>query len=70
MVRTWWSVLEWPGLSGDYNVSGNRVIAFTYATSKRPTNIAIMQKDQMQQLTHLNEDFLSHKNLGETHELV
>ncbi len=59
-----------PYLSGEYNVSDNGVVAFTYGTSKLPANIAIMQNGKMQQLTYLNEDFLGHKDLGETHELI
>ena len=59
-----------PYLSGEYNVSDNGVVAFTYGTAKLPANIAIMRAGKLQQLTHLNEAFLGHKDLGETHELI
>lgn len=59
-----------PYLSGQYNVSDNGVVAFTYGTSKLPANIAIMQSGKVRQLTNLNVAFLGHKDLGETHELI
>ncbi len=59
-----------PYLSGGYNISENGFLAFTYGTSQRPANIAIMQNGEINILTHLNEDFLSHKDLGEVHEII
>lgn len=59
-----------PYLSGGYNVSDNGLIAFTYGTASRPANIAIMNDGEMRVLTSLNEDFLSHKDLGEVHEII
>ncbi len=59
-----------PYLSGGYNVSDSGLVAFTYGTASRPANIAIMDGGDMKQLTHLNEDFLNHKDLGEVHEII
>ena len=59
-----------PYLSGGYNVSKSDLVTFTYGTAHRPANIAIMAGDEMRVLTNLNEDFLSHKALGEVHEIV
>lgn len=58
-----------PYLSGGYNVGKSGLLAFTYGTDQRPANIAIMQDDSRKMLTSLNEDFLSHKDLGEVHEI-
>lgn len=59
-----------PYLSGGYNVSDNGLVAFTYGTAARPANIAVMDGDNMRVLTNLNDDFLSHKDLGEVHEII
>ncbi|MBT6033018.1 MAG: S9 family peptidase [Kordiimonadaceae bacterium] len=59
-----------PYLSGGYNVSKNGLITFTYGTADRPANIAIMSGGKRQVLTALNEDFLSHKDLGQVHEII
>lgn len=59
-----------PYLSGEYNISKNGLLAFTHGTAMRPANIAIMEGNDRRVLTHLNEDFLSHKDLGEVHEII
>ncbi len=59
-----------PYLSGGYNVSKSGLLAFTFGTSNRPANIAIMDNGQRRVLTQLNEDFLGHKDLGEIHEII
>ncbi|MBL4602271.1 MAG: S9 family peptidase [Emcibacteraceae bacterium] len=59
-----------PYLSGGYNMSKNGLVTFTYGTTHRPANIAIMDGDEMRVLTNLNDDFLSHKDLGEVHEII
>lgn len=59
-----------PYLSGGYNVAKDGLITFTYGTSTRPANIAVMDGDQVRVLTHLNEDFLDHKDLGDVHEIT
>jgi len=59
-----------PYLSGGYNVAKDGLITFTYGTSTRPANIAVMDGDQVRVLTHLNEDFLGHKDLGDVHEIT
>lgn len=59
-----------PYLSGGYNVSKSGLVVFTYGTDQRPANLAVMDGGNMKQLTHLNEDFLSHKKLGEVHKII
>lgn len=59
-----------PYLSGGYNVSKNGLVTVTYGTSKRPANIAVLDDDEVRVLTNLNEDFLSHKDLGDVHEII
>ncbi|MDG1708426.1 MAG: S9 family peptidase [Emcibacteraceae bacterium] len=59
-----------PYLSGAYNVSKSGLVTFTHGTSKRPANVAVMDGSNAKVLTHLNEDFLSHKNLGDVHEIT
>jgi len=59
-----------PYLSGGYNVAKNGLVVFTYGTAQRPANLAVMDGENIKLLTHLNGDFLSHKNLGQVHEII
>ena len=59
-----------PYLSGQYSVSDNGVIAYTHATSKRPSDVALLQKGKSTVLTALNEDLLGHKKLAQVHEII
>tara|TARA_R110002096_G_scaffold257381_1_gene450834 strand:+ start:165023 stop:167053 length:2031 start_codon:yes stop_codon:yes gene_type:complete len=59
-----------PYLSGSYNVGKSGLLVVTHGTAQRPANIAVMDDGEMNVLTHLNEDFLSHKDLGQVHEVI
>ena len=58
-----------PYLSGGFHAN-NGTLAFTHGTSDRPANIAIIQDDQAQILTRLNEDLLGHRRLGSVKEIT
>lgn len=59
-----------PYISGEFNASANGKIAFTQGSSTRPADIAITSKSgKIKRLTRLNEDLLTHKQLGKVHEL-
>ena len=58
-----------PYLSGGFHAS-NGTLAFTHGTSDRPANIAIIQDDQAQILTRLNDDLLGHRRLGSVKEIT
>ncbi|WP_235357329.1 S9 family peptidase [Arsukibacterium sp. MJ3] len=59
-----------PYLSGQYSVSANGTIAYTYGTSQRPSDVAVLQKGKSTVLTALNEDLLAHKKLAQVHEII
>lgn len=59
-----------PYISGEFsaNYSGN--IAFTHGTALRPSDVAVATTSgKVKQLTHLNDDLLDHKTLGQVHEI-
>ena len=58
-----------PYLSGGFHAN-NGTLAFTHGTSDRPANIAIIQDDQAQILTRLNDDLLGHRRLGSVKEIT
>jgi dipeptidyl aminopeptidase/acylaminoacyl peptidase len=58
-----------PYLSGGFHAN-NGTLAFTHGTSDRLANIAIIQDDQAQILTRLNEDLLGHRRLGSVKEIT
>ena len=58
-----------PYLSGGFHAN-NGTLAFTHGTSGRPANIAIIQDDQAQILTRLNDDLLGHRRLGSVKEIT
>ena len=58
-----------PYLSGSYTVSDNGVIAYTYGTSVRPSDVAVLQKGKNRVLTALNDDLLGHKKLAQVNEI-
>ena len=58
-----------PYLSGGFHAN-NGTLAFTHGTSDRPANIAIIQDDQAQILTRLNDDLLEHRRLGSVKEIT
>lgn len=59
-----------PYISGAFSASSEGMMAFTYGTSSRPANIAVINtRKKLVQLTYLNEDLLAHKSLGKVHEI-
>jgi dipeptidyl aminopeptidase/acylaminoacyl peptidase len=58
-----------PYLSGNFHVANN-TIAFTHGTSERPANIGIVNEEQIQILTALNNDLLGHRKLGLVNEIT
>ena len=59
-----------PYLSGDYTVSSDGTIAFTYGTAYRPADVAVAGRRGERVLTTLNEDLLSNRTLGTVTEIV
>ena len=58
-----------PYLSGGFHLANN-TIAYTHGTSERPANIAVINKEEVQILTALNDDLLSHRKLGTVNEIT
>ena len=54
--------------ASSFSVSDNGVIAFCVTTPKLPGELARLKGDDLQVLTHLNNDLLDHKELGEVAE--
>jgi len=59
-----------PYVSGSYTVSDNDVIAYTRGSASRPADLAVFKSKKSQTITQVNEDFLSHKTLGQVHEII
>ncbi len=60
-----------PYISGNYSIDKHGSVAFTHGSANRPADISLInQKGQLKKLTHLNEDLLGHKTLGEVHEVT
>ena len=57
-----------PYLSGGFHIANN-TLAFTHGTSERPANIGVINGDQVEILTALNDDLLSHRKLGAVNEI-
>ncbi len=59
-----------PYISGSFTASRAGVIAFTKGNASRPADVAVINTSKkLTQLTQLNDDLLSHKNLGKVHEI-
>ena len=58
-----------PYLSGGFHI-GNNTIAYTHGTSERPANVAVINEEEIQILTALNDDLLSHRKLGKVKEIT
>lgn len=60
-----------PYISGGFHANNSGVIAYTHGSVTRPADIAMVQfdKPKVKRLTHLNEDLLAHKKLGQVHEI-
>ncbi len=55
---------------GSFSVAGNGMIAFNQASTHRPAELAVLNKNgKSTLLTRLNEDLLAHKTLGQVEEL-
>ena len=57
-----------PYLSGGFHL--NNTIAYTHGTSERPANIAVINEEEVQILTALNDDLLSYRKLGKVNEIT
>ena len=60
-----------PYASGSFNVSGNGTVAMTYATAMDQSNIGVVGRrgGEVNQITDINGDLLSHRKLGEVSEV-
>ncbi len=58
-----------PYTGGEFDVSANGTVAFTYSDPLRPADIAINHRTKTKVLTSLNEDALAHKTLAEVKEI-
>jgi dipeptidyl aminopeptidase/acylaminoacyl peptidase len=58
-----------PYLSGGFH-HANNTIAYTHGTSERPANVAVINQEEIQILTALNDDLLSHRKLGKVKEII
>ena len=58
-----------PYLSGGFHLANN-TIAYTHGTSERPANVAVINEEEVQILTALNDDLLSHRKLGTVKEIT
>jgi len=54
-----------PYSSGDFAVGASGLIAFTHGTSRRPAEVAAIDRDDVEVLTDLNRDFLADHRIGE-----
>jgi len=55
---------------GSYSVSNNGTIAFTHTTPYHPSELAIVTRgNEAKQISHLNEDLLDYRQLGEVEEI-
>jgi dipeptidyl aminopeptidase/acylaminoacyl peptidase len=59
-----------PYLSGDYTVSPDGTVAFTYGTAYRPAEVAVATRRGERVLTALNDDLLDNRTLGKVTEIV
>ena len=58
-----------PYLSGGFHLANN-TIAYTHGTSEQPANVAVINEEEVQILTALNDDLLSHRKLGTVNEIA
>ncbi|MGK2908362.1 MAG: prolyl oligopeptidase family serine peptidase [Sphingobium sp.] len=62
--------LDRPYSGGDFSVSKGGALAFTSGSYYRPADISIAQGGKSRQLTHLNDNLLAAKSLGQVRELA
>ena len=58
-----------PYSGGSFSVSKGGTLAYTSGSSLRPADLSIASGGKVRQLTHLNEDVLSHRSLGQVRDL-
>ncbi len=58
-----------PYISGSFHIA-NGTVAYTHGRADRPADVAIVEKNQKQILTQLNDDVLGHRNLGKVNEIT
>jgi dipeptidyl aminopeptidase/acylaminoacyl peptidase len=59
-----------PYAGGSFSVANSGLIAFNQASPQRPAELAVMDKrGKNRLLTHLNDDLLGHKTLGQVEEI-
>ncbi len=58
-----------PYTGGQFSVSKNGIFAFTAGTPYRPSDVVLSSRGHRQILTHLNEDLLKSRTLGEVRHL-
>jgi len=59
-----------PYTSGDFTVSANGTVAYTFGTAYRPAEVAVTGRRGMRVLTALNDDLLGNRTLGTVTEVV
>jgi dipeptidyl aminopeptidase/acylaminoacyl peptidase len=59
-----------PYSGGNFDVSKNGTVAFTYSDTQNPADVAITRNANTSVLTQLNEDALAHKTLGNVEEII
>lgn len=59
-----------PYTSGDFTVSANGTVAYTYGTAYRPAEVAVAGRRGGRVLTALNDDLLGNRTLGTVTEVV
>ncbi len=58
-----------PYSSGSYSVSQEGVLAYTWAKTQAPADVAVWADGQTTKLTQLNDDLLGHKKLAQVEEI-
>lgn len=58
-----------PYTSGSFTVANKGTFALTLNSTQRPADIAVGRRDNVKQLTRLNEDLLAHKTLASVEEI-
>lgn len=59
-----------PYTSGSYDVAENGALAWTQGRPDRPADLHARSGNRNRQLTHLNEDLLAHRDMGEVHRIT
>ena len=58
-----------PYISGSFHIA-NGTVAYTHGRADRPADVAIVENNQKQILTQLNDDVLGHRDLGKVNEIT